>query len=180
MGPNLVLTFMAHWLRVCQMWLRKWRVSTDILMVMQKALMALFLLQGPLAWVFLRKTRKSLFVRQPLIHPQSPYRQCLDLVIRLADEGKTATEVFNAVEDRWHIEYPATNNAVPNGGIVAASLWFGEGDFLKTINLAFGAADFTDADCNAANAAAVIGAMKGLKGIPDHLVKSFGDRIRIR
>lgn len=113
-----------------------------------------------------------------LIHPESPYRQCLDLVIRLADEGKTATEIFDAVEDRWHIEYPATNNAVPNGGIVAASLWFGEGDFLKTVNLAFGAADFTDADCNAANAAAVIGAMKGLEGIPDYLVKSFNDRIR--
>lgn len=112
-----------------------------------------------------------------LISPQSPYRKCLDMIIRMADEGKTAREVFDAVEDRWHIEYPATNNAVPNGGIVAASLWFGEGDFLKTVNLAFGAADFTDADCNAANAAAVIGAMKGLKGIPDYLVKSFNDRI---
>jgi hypothetical protein len=113
-----------------------------------------------------------------LIHPSSPYRQCLDLVISMADQGKTSREIFDAVEDRWHIEYPATNNAVPNGGIVATSLWFGEGDFLKTVNLAYGAADFTDADCNAANAAAVIGAMKGMKAIPDYLVKSFGDRIK--
>lgn len=112
-----------------------------------------------------------------LIHPDSPYRQCLDLVIRLAEEGKSFQEICDAVEDRWHSEYPATNNAVPNGGIVAASVWFGEGDFLKTVNLAARAADYTDADCNAANAAAVVGAMRGMKAIPAHLVAQLGDRI---
>lgn len=112
-----------------------------------------------------------------VINPASPYRKCLDLVISMAESGKTAKEIFSEVEDRWHIEYPATNNAVPNGGIIAASVWFGEGDFLKTVNLAAGAADFTDADCNAANAAAVIGAMHGVKGIPAHLVSALNDRI---
>ncbi len=94
----------------------------------------------------------KVIVRQAakLISPQSPYRKCIDLVINLAEKGKSSTEIFNAIEDRWHIEYPATNNAVPNGGIIATSLWFGESDFLKTVNLAFAAADFTDADCNAA------------------------------
>jgi len=66
-------------------------------------------------------------------------------------EGKPfVEEICQAVEDRWHIEYQATNNAVLNGGLVAACLWFGQGDFLKTVNLAAHAADFTDADCNAA------------------------------
>jgi len=82
------------------------------------------------------------------------------------------------VEDRWHMEYPATNNAVANGGIVATSVWFGQGDFLKTVNLAFSAADFTDADCNSANAASVIGAMHGIKAIPVNLVSQFHDRIK--
>jgi len=113
-----------------------------------------------------------------LIHPSSPYRKCLDLVISMAEAGASFEDIVNAVEDRWHIEYPATNNAVPNGGIVAASVWFGEGDFLKTINLAARAADFTDADCNAANAGAVVGAMRGLKGIPAHFVAQLGDRIK--
>ena len=112
-----------------------------------------------------------------LIDPRSPYRQCLDLVIEQASRGKTFREVVNAVEDRWHIEYPATNNAVANGGIVAACVWFGKGDFLTTINLAFQAADFTDADCNAANAGAVVAAMKGLEGIPQHLLQTLGDTI---
>lgn len=113
-----------------------------------------------------------------LISPQSPYRQCLDMIISMAENNKQPAEIFAAIEDRWHMEYPATNNAVANGGIVATSLWFGQGDFLTTINLAAGAADFTDADCNAANAASVIGAMKGMKGIPAYLVETLHDRIK--
>jgi hypothetical protein len=113
-----------------------------------------------------------------LIHPESPYRQCLDLVISMAESGAPFDKVANAVEDRWHIEYPATNNAVANGGLVAAAVWYGGGEFLKTVNLAFAAADFEDADCNAANAGAVVGAMKGTKGIPDNLLRQMGDRIR--
>ncbi len=81
------------------------------------------------------------------------------------------------MSDRWHLEYPATNNAVANGGFVAASLWFGEGDFMKTMNLISEAADFTDSDCNAANAGAVLGAMYGSKCLPPKLLQQFHDRI---
>jgi hypothetical protein len=112
-----------------------------------------------------------------MIDPSSPYRQCLDLLIDMAGHGESFQKIVDAIEDRWHREYPASNNAVANGGIAAAALWFGEGDFLKTVNLAASAADFTDADCNAANAAAVIGAMRGMAGIPEHLVAQLGDRI---
>ncbi|MGH9722732.1 MAG: ADP-ribosylglycohydrolase family protein, partial [Bryobacteraceae bacterium] len=113
-----------------------------------------------------------------LIHQKSPYRQCLDMVIAMAERGATAEEVASAVEDRWHIEYPATNNAVANGGLTAIAVWFGEGDWLQTVNHAFRAADYTDADCNAANAGAVAGAMKGAKGLPAWLIERLGDRIR--
>jgi hypothetical protein len=112
-----------------------------------------------------------------LLHPRSPYRQALDLVVTKADAGGTAEEVAGAVEDRWHIEYPATNNAVANGALVAMAVWFGGGDWLKTVNLAFRAADFTDADCNAANAGAIVGAMRGTKGLPPGLIDRLGDRI---
>ena len=133
---------------------------------------------GMISLAFSERDTKTI-VREAaqLIHPDSPYRQCLDLVIRIAEQGKSFQEICNAVEDRWHSEYPATNNAVPNGGLVAASVWFGDGDFFKTVNLAAQAADFTDADCNAANAAAVVVAMHGMKAIPPHLVAQLGDRI---
>jgi len=112
-----------------------------------------------------------------LISPLSPYRQCLDMVISMAESGKSAEEIFDAVNERWGIEYPATNNAVVNGGIVAASLWFGNGDFETTENLAFRAADFADTDCNAANAASVIGAMHGMAALPASEVAALHDRI---
>ncbi len=112
-----------------------------------------------------------------ILHPSSPYRQSIDLVIALADAGKSFDEICTAVEDRWHLEYPATNNAVSNGGLTAAALWFGRGEFWTTMNLIARAGDFTDADCNGANAASVIGAMHGMKALPAALVAQFNDRI---
>ena len=112
-----------------------------------------------------------------LVSPLSPYRQCLDMVISMADAGKTPEEIFRAINERWGIEYPATNNAVVNGGIVAASVWFGEGEFSKTENLAFRAADFADTDCNAANAASVVAAMHGMSALPADEVAALHDRI---
>ena len=113
-----------------------------------------------------------------LISPLSPYRQCLDQVISMAEAGKQPQEIYRAIDDRWGIEYPATNNAVVNGGIVAVSVWFGGGDFLKTENLAFTASDFADTDCNAANSASVVAAIHGMSALPAELAAMFHDTIR--
>ncbi len=127
-----------------------------------------------------RETDVRRIVREAaaLIPNSSPYRQCLNQVIALAEAGYPARAVTEAIENRWRPVYPAVNNAVANGGLVAASVWFGGGDFLRTLNLAFRAADFSDADCNAANAGAVVGAMVGHRGLPAHLVEPLNDRIR--
>jgi hypothetical protein len=112
-----------------------------------------------------------------LIHPDSPYRKCLDMVIAMADAGSGPEEIFRAVDERWGIEYPATNNAVVNGGFVAVSVWFGEGDFRKTLQLAVHAADFADTDCNTANSESVVAAMYGMKALPPEQVSELHDRI---
>lgn len=112
-----------------------------------------------------------------LIHADSPYRRCLDEIIAMGDAGKSFEEIERGPIERWAAEYPGTNNAVANGGIIALCLWFGEGDFLKTVNLACRVSDYTDADCNAAGAAAVVGAMRGMKAIPQNLVEPLHDRI---
>jgi hypothetical protein len=112
-----------------------------------------------------------------LVSPLSPYRQCLDMVISMANDGKGPEEINRAINERWGIEYPATNNAVVNGAIVATSVWFGDGDFRKTENLAFAAADFADTDCNAANAGSVVAAMRGMSALPAGDVKALNDRI---
>ena len=112
-----------------------------------------------------------------LIHPDSPYRKCLDMVIAMADSGSRPDQIFRAIDERWGIEYPATNNAVVNGGFVATSVWFGGGDFQKTIQLAVHAADFADTDCNAANSESVVAAMHGMKALPPESVSELNDRI---
>lgn len=112
-----------------------------------------------------------------MISPRSPYRQCLDQVIAMAEQGKQPQEIADAITEHWGIEYPATNNAVVNGALVAISVWFGGGDFVTTENLAFTLADYSDADCNAANAASVVAAMHGMSALPVKEVASLKDRI---
>ncbi len=112
-----------------------------------------------------------------LVDPSSPYRQCVESVIQMAEQGRRFEEITAAVEDRWRIEYPASNNAVPNGGLTAACLWFGKGDFWSTIDLACRAADFSDTDNSAATAISIIAAMKGMKALPAELVAQLNDRI---
>jgi len=41
-----------------------------------------------------------------LIHPDSPYRQCLDMVISMAESGRTAVQIFRAVDERWGTNTP--------------------------------------------------------------------------
>jgi hypothetical protein len=100
------------------------------------------------------------------------------MVISMAQAGKSPEEINRVINERWGIEYPATNNAVVNGGIVATSVWFGKGDFSTTVNLAFSGADFADTDCNAANAAAVVAAMHGMSALPAKEVAELHDRIQ--
>src|SRR5262249_32150543 len=61
---------------------------------------------------FEHDTRQIVRKAAQLISPQSPYRQCLDMVISMGQAGATPRQIFQAVNDRWVIEYPATNNAV--------------------------------------------------------------------
>ena len=134
---------------------------------------------GMISLAFVEKDTHSIVRKAAsLIDPGSPYRKCLDMVIGMAESGRTAEEIFRAVDERWGIEYPATNNAVVNGGIVAASVWFGDGDFSKTLQLAVHAADFADTDCNAANSESVVAAMHGMKALPSEQVAELHDRIR--
>jgi ADP-ribosylglycohydrolase len=127
---------------------------------------------------FIEKDPKVIVRRAAeMLDPSSPYRQCVEMVIHGADGGKSFKEITFAIEDRWHMEYPATNNAVANGGLAAAALWFGEGDFWKTIQLASRSGDFVDADNSAAGAIAVIGAMHGMKALPEKLVSQLNDRL---
>ena len=54
---------------------------------------------------------------------------------------------------------------------------YGKGDYLASLNIVTSTDDFTDADCNADNVGSVLGALHGIKAIPQELVAALHDRI---
>ena len=125
------------------------------------------------------ETNCAKIVRQAaqLIDPRSNYRQAIDFILASYEQGKSWQETAAESEARWRPDYPQMNNSVANGALVALGILYGDGDFLKSINIVTHAGDNTDADCNAANVASVIGAMYGFQAIPKQFVEPFHNRI---
>jgi hypothetical protein len=112
-----------------------------------------------------------------MVNPGSTYRKAIDFVLAEYEKGKDWHTIAAETEARWRPDYPQLNNSVANGALVALGIVFGRGDYLKTINVVTQAGDFTDADCNAANVSSVIGAMGGVKAIPQQLQEPLHNRI---
>ncbi len=137
------------------------------------------LLSTMVSLAFVRSDHRAI-LREALevLDPRSPQRQVVQEVLERAGRGETPREISEAITPRWRSRYPVFNNAVLNMGMSAIGLWFGEGDFLKTVNLVYAAGDFSDADCNAAVAGSVVATMCGTRGLPADLVAGVRDRIR--
>jgi len=77
--------------------------------------------------------------------------------------------------DDWHLayqfllenygydRYPGVVHVIPNAGVIALGLLYGEGDFSKTILITTMCG--WDTDCNVGNAGAILGVAQGLSGI---------------
>jgi hypothetical protein len=112
-----------------------------------------------------------------LIDPRSNYRQPIDFVLAANKRGEAWQKIAAESEARWRPDYPQLNNSVANGALVALGILFGDGDYLKSMNIITHAGDYTDADCNAANVGSVIGAMRGFRAIPPQFVEPLHNRI---
>jgi len=62
---------------------------------------------------------------------------------------------------------------IPNAGVCALSLYYGKGDFARTIEIATMCG--WDTDCNAGNVGAIIGVMNGPEDIPVHYRTPMND-----
>lgn len=113
-----------------------------------------------------------------VLDPSSSHRICAEKIINMYKEGKTWQQAAEYVENEWGIEYPGTNSAVWNAGFALVAMYFGEGDFRKSINIGYQASDYSDADCSAANVATVLAAMYGMDIIPDNLLIPINNRIK--
>lgn len=125
------------------------------------------------------ETDPEKIVRQAasLISPQSNYRQALDQVLEGFSRKKNWRVLAREVEDRWRPDYPQMNNSVANGALVALALLYGQGDYLRSLNIVTGTDDYTDADCNGDNVGSVLGAAGGVKAIPPAMLSALHDRI---
>lgn len=60
--------------------------------------------------------------------------------------------------------YPGVCHIIPNAGVCALALYYGKGDFARTIELASMCG--WDTDCNAGNVGTILGVVVGPEGIP--------------
>ncbi|MGI5959296.1 MAG: ADP-ribosylglycohydrolase family protein [Massiliimalia sp.] len=69
--------------------------------------------------------------------------------------------------------YPGNCHIIPNAGVVALALLYGEGDFSKSITICNMCG--WDTDCNVANVGCILGVMNGLSGIEEKWKKPIHD-----
>ncbi|MBQ1288897.1 MAG: ADP-ribosylglycohydrolase family protein [Erysipelotrichaceae bacterium] len=96
-------------------------------------------------------------------------------VVRFAlEQCKTHTDYYSAWKpcEQKYIKYNWIH-AYPNACAEIVALWFGEGDFNKTITFCGGCGQ--DVDCNAAQIMTVIGTIHGRECIPEYWSRPFGD-----
>lgn len=96
------------------------------------------------------------------------------------EAGKSKDEAFKCLKEKyWTDCYKGICHIIPNAGIIAIALLYGEGNFLKTMELV-NLLGF-DTDCNAGNVGAILGAIcktyeeNEVDGIPKHLITPIQD-----
>jgi hypothetical protein len=108
------------------------------------------------------------------IPAQSEYARVIrDLLDWSAQEPGDWRKVWQKVEDKWDKNDPCPDGALTpfnidarlNGAYIAFGLLFGQGDFLKTMEIATRCGQ--DSDCNPSSAAGVLGVVLGFSRIPD-------------
>ena len=83
-------------------------------------------------------------------------------------------EVWHRVMERYG-KYHGVHT-LPNLAFVLIGLIWGKLDFKKTISIAVMCGH--DTDCNGATVGSILGALKGIKGIPEEMSRPLNDRIR--
>jgi len=124
--------------------------------------------------------RKVIDAGLATIPKESLYHQCIiDVIAWHAEEPKDWLKTWHKIEAKWQDDVdcgpgdPFNIDAKLNGAYIVMGLLYGEGDFLKTIEFSLRCGQ--DADCNPSNAAGVLGAMKGYKGIGEAITGGIPD-----
>lgn len=122
--------------------------------------------------------RKVIDAGLACIPAESEYHKCITDVIRLYEKHRTDwLAAWKEIEARWQDDIdcvpgnPFNIDAKLNGAYIVMGLLYGEGDFLRTMEISTRCGQ--DADCNPSNAAGVLGCMKGFKGIGEEFTSGI-------
>ena len=123
---------------------------------------------------FLNDPRQIVEAGLACIPEKSAYALLIrDLLDWSAEHPNDWRKVWQMVQDKWDKDdlcpdgalAPFNIDAKLNGAYIAFGLLFGEGDFLKTIEISTRCGQ--DSDCNPSSAAGVLGVMMGYSKIPE-------------
>ena len=80
------------------------------------------------------------------------------------------------LEAQWGYDrYGGVCHIIPNAGVCALALFYGAGDFSRTVEIATMCS--WDTDCNAGNVGTILGVACGLEGLPAHYRDPINDEI---
>ena len=113
-------------------------------------------------------------------------KTCIDLIPEDSEYGQVIRFAYNVClkhdnyYDAWLVceeKYNHYNwiHAYPNACAEVVALYYGEGDFEKTLYMCGGCGQ--DVDCNAAQILTIIGIIIGSDNIPDYWKKPIGDKL---
>lgn len=112
--------------------------------------------------------------------PQSAYAQVISDVLTWSQQYPNDwTQVWKLLQQKWDKDDPCPSGALDpfnidaklNGAYVALGLLYGQGDFLRTLQIATQAGQ--DSDCNPASAGGILGVVLGYSRIPDVFKQSL-------
>ncbi|MEM1483622.1 ADP-ribosylglycohydrolase family protein [Oscillospiraceae bacterium PP1C4] len=135
------------------------------------------------ACISLAYVRTSLpeLMREALTYiEKGDYYQVVSHMLQCRQEEKTWEEAFSVLREHyWTDHYPGICHIIPNAGILALALAYGDGNYTKTLEIV-NLCGF-DTDCNAGNAGAIVGVFSGIaangtdNGIPKKLITPIRD-----
>lgn len=107
------------------------------------------------------------------IPKDSEYYYFANLAFSYAKENQSWEKAWSKCETAFK-EYNWIH-VYPNAMAEIIALYYGQGDFEKTLNIVAMAGQ--DVDCNAAQILTVLGVMGGIESIPPSLIEPIGDRL---
>ncbi|WP_077598308.1 ADP-ribosylglycohydrolase family protein [Olsenella urininfantis] len=120
-----------------------------------------------------RDVRKLVEDAIALIPSDSQYHHVVSLALEQCRANDSWLDAWRPCEKE--LERYNWVHAYPNAAIEVIALWFGNGDFLRTLEICGGCGQ--DVDCVAAQVMTVWGTMFGFEAIPSYWVEPFGDRL---